>query len=377
MIVGIEAQRIFRNHKHGMDFVALEMIRSLQKIDKVNQYVIFVNDGPDRCLEETNNFKIVQFGASYPVWEQLKLPKEALKHGCEILHCTSNTAPINCPIPLVVTIHDIIYFETNPLTASGYSLYQRFGNLYRRLVVRKNLKEAKKIITVSHFERKRFEEYLNLPKGLLSVVYNGVGTHFKPTNDLVSLDSVKLKYNLPDKYILFLGNTDPKKNTANTIIAFARYTEENEADINLVVADLDPSRVKKILEDENLGQHFNKIHFTGYIANTDLPAVIQMASIFLYPSKRESFGIPILEAMGSGTPVITSNTASMPEVAGDAALLVDPLDIQSIADGIKRLMSDESLRSDLAEKGLRRVTDFSWDNTAKEVLGLYNHLIEN
>lgn len=376
MTIGIEAQRIFRHHKHGMDFVALEMIRSLQKIDHENEYVIFVNDGPDVCLEETSNFKIVQFSGSYPVWEQLKLPKVAKENGCDILHCTSNTAPINCPVPLVVTIHDIIYFETNPLTAKGYSVYQRFGNMYRRLVVRRNLKEAKKIITVSNFERKRFEDFLDLPDGLLSVVYNGVGDHFKPEDNQDILEAIKLKYNLPDHYFLFLGNTDPKKNTANTIIAFAQYCEEVSTEHALVVADLDPGKIKKLLVDEGLGQHFDKIHFSGYIANSDLPAVIQLSEVFLYPSKRESFGIPILEAMGTGTPVITSNAASMPEVSGEAAILIDPLKSSDIKEALQCLVFNEELKKELSIKGINRAADFSWENTAREVLSIYQGLVK-
>ncbi len=376
MKIGIEAQRIFRHHKHGMDFVALEMIRSLQKIDLENEYVIFVNDGPDRCLEETKNFKIVQFSAPYPIWEQVKLPKAAKEHGCNILHCTSNTAPVRCSIPIVVTIHDIIYFETNPLTAKGYSLYQRFGNLYRRLVVRRNIVSAKKIITVSHFERKRFEEFLDLDDGQLSVVYNGVGTHFTPQKEDV-LAKINKQYNLPADYFLFLGNTDPKKNTAHTIVAFGQFCEEVTDQYQLVVADLDPGKVKKLLAEKGLDQHFNKIHFTGYISNSDLPAVIQLARVFLYPSKRESFGIPILEAMGTGTPVITSNVASMPEVAGDAALLVDPLNPNEITEALRLLTENKTLAKELSKKGIERSTHFSWENTATEVLKIYDTLLKN
>lgn len=376
MRIGIEAQRIFRDRKHGMDFVALEMIRSLQRLDHENEYVIFVNDGPDKCLKETSNFKIVQFGAPYPIWEQIKLPKAVVEHQCDILHCTSNTAPIRCPVPLVVTIHDIIYFETNPLTAKGYSLYQRFGNMYRRLVVRQNLKGAQKIITVSHFERKRFEEYLDLPEGKLVVVYNGVGDHFRPQEDKGVLDTIKEKYSLPDRYFLFLGNTDPKKNTSNTILAFARFCENTKESFQLVVADLDPGKIKKLLIDAGMENHFEKIQFTGYIANSDLPAVIQLAHVFLYPSKRESFGIPILEAMGAGTPVVTSNAASMPEVSGDAALLVDPLEIGDISNALSTLVGDEELRNTLAKRGRSRSSDFSWDNTAQGALEIYTNMVK-
>lgn len=354
-----------------MDFVALEMIRELQKLDHENQYVIFINDGPDRCLEETANFKIVTFGGSYPVWEQIKLPMAVKKYGCDILHCTSNTAPVNCPVPLILTIHDIIYFETHPLTAAGYSWYQRLGNLYRRIVVRKNLQSANTIITVSHYERKRFEEALKLPEGKLEVIYNGVGAHFKPEMNEGAIQQIRQRYGLPEQYFLFLGNTDPKKNTSNTIRAFAHFCKEVQDEYYLVVVDLDGAVIKRLLAEEGLSEYLSRIRFTGYIQNTDLPMVLQLAKAFLYPSKRESFGIPILEAMASGTAVITSDVASMPEVAGDAALLINPLNPQDIKNAMLEIINNESLRTELIKKGFARATKFSWENTALAVSKIY------
>lgn len=376
MRIGIEAQRIFRDHKHGMDFVALEMIRNLQKIDTENEYVIFINEGPDNgCLKETSNFKIVVFGGAYPIWEQIKLPKMCKTHKIDVLHCTSNTAPVNCPVPLVVTIHDIIYFETHPLNSKGYTSYQKFGNLYRRWVVGKLLKTAKEIITVSHFEQERFTSFLNLAEGRVKVVYNGVGEHFRKIDDWAYLKEKRGEYKLPDRFFLFLGNTDPKKNTKNTVVAFAQYTKANNTGHKLVIGDLDPTIIKGFLDAEGLGEYFNQIHFTGYINNQDLPAIINLADVFLYPSKRESFGIPILEGMASGTPVITSNAASMPEVSGGAALLIDPNSSQEIADAIQEIVSDELKSNELSQKGLQRAKAFSWENTAKAVLDIYNKIL--
>lgn len=354
-----------------MDFVALEMIRELQKLDHENEYVIFINEGPDQCLQETENFKIVTFGGSYPVWEQIKLPRAAKAYGCDVLHCTSNTAPVNCPVPLILTIHDIIYFETHPLMARGYSWYQRMGNLYRRIVVRKNLQKADVIITVSHYERKRFEDSLDLPDEKLRVIYNGVGNHFKPEMREEVIREIRDRYDLPEKYFLFLGNTDPKKNTANTIRAFAHFCKEAREEYYLVVVDLDRNVIKRLLAEEGLSEYQERIHFTGYIRNTDLPIVLQLAKVFLYPSKRESFGIPILEAMASGTAVITSNVASMPEVAGGAALLVNPFDPGNIKDAMLQIVTDEHLRTELIKKGFARAPQFSWENTAIAVSEIY------
>lgn len=375
MIIGFEAQRIFREHKHGMDFVALELIKALQKLDTSNQYVVFTNEGPDKgCLQESENLKIVTFSGSFALWEQILLPKYAKQYGCDILHCTSNTAPVYSSTPTVVTLHDIIYLENNPLLAKGYTKYQRFGNYYRRLVVRANLGRVAKIATVSRFEKKRLMEFLGLPEERVEVVYNGVGKHFfeKYTGD--KLSEISEKYNLPKRYLLFLGNTDPKKNTRNTILAFARFAKQADYEINLVVADLANSLVLEILQSEGLEDQFPKIHFTGYIDNKDLPGVIQGAEVFLYPSKRESFGIPILEAMAGGVPVITSDVASMPEVAGGKAFLVDPFDGNSIYEGITKLMHDKVLKEELGKGGVERALNFKWEDSAQQMLDIYKSL---
>ncbi len=375
MKIGIEAQRIFRRHKHGMDFVALEMIRHLQQIDHINQYVIFTNKGEDICLRETDNFKIVSFKASYPVWEQLKLPEMCRRYGVELLHCTSNTAPVKTGIPLIITLHDIIYFEKNPFFTRGYTSYQRFGNMYRRLVVRRILRKASQIITVSQFEKNRISQQLDFDASKIKVIYNGVGRHF--VKGEYRKDEVRKKYNLPDSYFLFLGNTDPKKNTRNTVLAFARYAEQHNKDACLVVADLPPEKVKEYLQEANLQETFTNFYFTGYIYNRDLPTVIHLADIFLYPSKRESFGLPLLEAMASRTPVITSNTSSMPEIAAGAALLVEPLDINNICEAMNTLYNDRSLQSDLVNKGLERVKDFNWKTVAESVLEVYREVLSS
>lgn len=377
MIIGFEAQRIFRTHKHGMDFVALELIRSLQKIDKENKYIVFTNEGPDRaCLSESDNLQIVSFKGSFAQWEQVLLPKYVGKYNCDILHCTSNTAPVYSRVPVVVTLHDIIFLEHNPLFAKGYNSYQRFGNYYRRLVVRANLSKVRKIVTVSNFEKKRLLDFLNLPNKLVDVVYNGVGAHFYKAYDAADREKVSLQHGLPQKYMLFLGNTDPKKNTKNVILAFANFVNKTGDDIKLVVADLEGSSVRSILNEAGLDKCYENIHFTGYINNEHLPAIIQGAEVFLYPSKRESFGIPILEAMACGVPVITSEAASMPEVSGGAAYLVNPLEINSIEKGIKTLHEDEELRKVLSEKGKVRAQEFKWEDSASQMLKIYKEILE-
>lgn len=373
MKIGIEAQRIFRKKKHGMDMVALELIRNLQQIDTVNQYFVFVKPGEDPgCLPETPNFKIIELGGGpYPTWEQFALPKAARKLGCDILHCTSNTGPLRSKVPLVTTLHDIIYLESISLFKKGGTSYQKLGNMYRRWVVPTVIKKSKRVITVSEFEKNRINNFFGFDDDRLVAVYNGVGKHFKPVTDKETLEHIKQKYKLPERFFFFLGNTDPKKNTPNVLKAVALFNKASDQKHKLVMLDYEEGALKATLKEIGHPELRNDIHLTGYVVNTELPAIISQAKLFLYPSLRESFGIPILEGMACGVPVITANTSSMPEVSGGAAFLVNPSGPEEITSAIQTLLADDKLYAELQKKGLERARKFSWEAMAKEVLKIY------
>ena len=379
MKIGIEGQRLFRTKKHGMDIVALELIRNLQEIDHENEYYIFVKKDVDTgVLTETSNFKIITLeGGSYPIWEQFILPKAAKKYGCDLLHCTSNTAPLYCDIPLVTTLHDIIYMESSytKILKSDATNYQKFGNVYRKLVVPHVVKKSQKIITVSNFEKNRIADFFNMKEDdRLTAVYNGVSDHFRKISDQTELTRVKDKYGLPDHFFFFLGNTDPKKNTRGTLKAFSDFLKQSKSDYKLVMLDYDREELEKILAEINDKQLIDKIVLTGYVNNTDLPAIYSQSAIFLYPSLRESFGIPMLEAMACGVPVITSNTSSMPEVSGNAAHIVNPYQPEEITNGMIKILSDKEYSENLCTKGLVRRELFSWKSMAEQVLAIYNEI---
>jgi glycosyltransferase involved in cell wall biosynthesis len=378
MRIGIEGQRLFREKKHGMDMVALELIRELQKIDKTNEYFVYISPDKDVCLNETDNFKIRYVnGGFYPKWEQISLPKAVKNDKCQLLHCTSNTAPLNINIPLVLTLHDIIYMEktySQILKGSGTN-YQKFGNIYRRYVVPKIVRKSNRIITVSEFEKRRIADFFKIDGRKLKAVYNGVSSHFKKIEDNNELQRVKDKYKLPEKFIFFLGNTDPKKNTKGVLKAFSDFCRMNN-EYQLVMLDFERNELEKILVEINDTKLIDRIHLTGYVVNTDLPAIYNLSKLFLYPSLRESFGIPMLEAMACGTPVITSNTSSMPEVADDAALIIDPFKTEDITDSIVLLLNNSELRHQLIEKGFKRAAKFTWRAMAENVHKIYMEVLK-
>lgn len=375
MKIGIEGQRLFRKKKHGMDMVALELIKYLQQIDHENEYVVFVKPDEDTsALQESSNFKIVALeGGSYPMWEQKALPKAAYEYGCDLLHCTSNTAPIKSKVPVMITLHDIIYLESISIFKKGGTWYQKFGNLYRRWVVPRVVKSSKKIITVSKFERDRIHDFFGFNKddNRLVAVYNGVSEHFKPVVDPTILKEIREKYSLPVHYFFFLGNTDPKKNTEGVLRAYNDYVKQTKNPASLVMLDYEESALNQLLQDIGAKSLRDKIHLPGYVINTHLPAIYSMADIFLYPSLRESFGIPMLEAMGCGVPVITSNTSSMPEVSGGAAKIIDPYHPKEITQAIIELQKNTELREKLKQDGLRQAAKFTWLAMAKDVKKIY------
>lgn len=373
MKIAIEAQRIFRTNKHGMDFVILEAIRELQKIDKENEYFIFVSPGEDRCLQESDNVHIIEVNCpTYPLWEQLALPNAVAKVKPDLLHCTSNTAPIYNSCPLILTLHDIIFLE--PRQSGNKSWYQNMGWYYRRIVVPHILNKCKRIITVSHFECNRIQEALRLSPEQITTVYNGYSKHFKPLKDTISVTN---KYIKSDQFLFFLGNTDPKKNVPRTLKSYSLYLERSDKKLPLLIADLKEDKLDAILKEQQIEQIKPYLSFPGYIPNTDLAYLYSGAFAFLYTSLRESFGIPMLEAMACGTPVITSDTSAMPEIAGEGGILVNPFSEENIADMLLKLENNSAFYKEQVEYGLERVKHFSWEGTAHQLQHIYKQVIKS
>lgn len=368
MRIGIEAQRIFRKNKHGMDYVVLQEIRELQRMDTDNEYFVYVKPGEDICLESSANVHVVELRCpSYPLWDQYALPRAARRDRVDMLHCTSNTAPVWCGgIPLVLTLHDIIFLE--PRDKHNKSLYQNLGRIYRRMVVPKVIGKCRRIITVSNFELDNIVGRLKLPRDRMAMIYNGYNDWFRPVKDPAG---VYRKYIGERGYFFFLGNTDPKKNTARTIMAYAGYLERSDVKRKLLVADLKQVSIDAILRDNGIEHIREYVVPSGYIVNSDLPYIYNDAFAFLYTSLRESFGIPLLEAMACGTPVVTSDTSSMPEIAGPDAALTSPERAGDITEMMLRLENDHDFRERQINIGLERVKMFSWRKTAEELLRLY------
>ena len=370
MKIGIEAQRIFRKNKHGMDYVVLQEIRELSRMQTPHEFYVFVKPGDDPCVESTEHVHIIELRCpSYPLWEQWALPRAVHRYGIQLLHCTSNTAPLWSPVPLVLTLHDIIFLE--PRDKQNHSIYQNLGWLYRRLVVPRILPHCRRIITVSDFELQNIIGKLHIPRERMAMIHNGYNEWFRPVDDK---DEVYKKYISDKGYFFFLGNTDPKKNTERTLVAYAKYLRQSMTKRRLLMADLNKEYLDDIIRRNGIEDIRQHIVMPGYIVNSDLPYVYNNAYAFLYTSLRESFGIPLLEGMACGTPVITSNTSSMPEIGGTEAILVNPESSDDIAKAMLRLETDAAFYEKQRQIGLQRVKLFSWRKTTEQLLKVYQEL---
>lgn len=209
---------------------------------------------------------------------------------------------------------------------------------------------------------------LNIPQKRMAMIYNGYNEWFKPVEDK---DSVYKKYIGESGYFFFLGNTDPKKNTERTLIAYSRYLEKSQAKRKLLMADLDKDFLEDIIRRNHIENIRKEIVIPGYIVNSDLPYIYNQAFAFLYTSLRESFGIPLLEAMACGTPVITSNTSSMPEIGGSEAILINPESPDEITEKMLQLENDQAFYNHQKKIGLERARLFSWRQTAEQLLKVY------
>jgi glycosyltransferase involved in cell wall biosynthesis len=233
------------------------------------------------------------------------------------------------------------------------------------------LHRCRRIITVSDFERQNIISKLHIPEQQVAMIYNGYNTWFRPTE---ASDETYRKYIERPGYFFFLGNTDPKKNTERTLLAYAHYLKRSTVKRTLLMADLDRRYLDEIIERHHIEDIRSHLVMPGYIVNSDLPSIYNSAFAFLYTSLRESFGIPLLEAMACGTPVITSNTSSMPEIGGKDAILVNPEQPEEITDMMLRLEQDDDFRRQQSAYGIERAKLFSWRQTATQLLELYEQV---
>lgn len=371
MKVAIEAQRIFRHNIHGMDVFAINLINELVLLDGIEKIYALVNANKEvkRVLVEHPKLEVICFKASYPIWEQILLPIKLQSLDVDIIHFTANTRSLFVKTTSLTTLHDVFFLDTNPLFRKGYSLYQRFGNFYRRLLFLLPVIRKSALITVSNSERLRMIEEHDLDVG--SYIYNGLNKKFKviPEKDcLEALSPYEIKY----PFILHLGNNDPKKNTVRALQAIISFLSANQ-DYYAVIADY-LEEGKAFFQNSVLSEDIKeRVILLDFVPQSVIPYLYNAAHILLYPSVQESFGIPQIEAMACETVVVSGNCPALNEVTKGAAIHVNPLNVNSLAIGLNDAKTLINSRK-FIEKGSSVAKMYSWSNTAKEYLREYQML---
>jgi len=288
------------------------------------------------------------------LWEQCYLP---LKLKGRLLFSPSNTGPLSVRRQ-VVTIHDVATLD------HPEAFNPRFAAWYRFLIPRL-ANRVRRVITISEFTKQRLLAYVPVEEERVVVIYNGVDQRFRPHTP-ESITQVRKPLGLPGKrYVLSVGTLEPRKNIPRLIQAWARIVDKLPDDIWLVLAGQE-GRGDLYARLSGLNMLPPRVHLTGYVPDELLPALYAGAMVFVFPSLYEGFGLPPLEAMASGVPVLTGNRTSLPEIVGDAGMMVDPTSVDQIAEGLLSLIQDETLRLELRRKGLDRAAQFSWDKTAQK-----------
>ena len=307
------------------------------------------------------------------LWEQFALPRALRTGAIDLIPGLAYALPLSCPCHSVVTVHDLT-FHRYPQTLPSYR------RTYLKAATRLAVRRADRIVAVSHHTAQELVHLLGVEADRIDVVHNGVDEAYRPAPP-EDVERFRQQRGLPDRYILFLGTLEPRKNIGTLIRAYAQLRQLNGASsatgTKLVVAGGKGWYFKELFAlTDSLGLR-NDVLFPGFVPTTDLPWWYRAATCFVYPSLYEGFGLPVLEAMACGTPVVCSSASSLPEVAGDAALLVEPLDVEALAQAIGNILSDETLWRQLGSNGTKQAEGFSWRRCAEETAAVYRAILKD
>jgi glycosyltransferase involved in cell wall biosynthesis len=352
----------------GNEAYVSNLVRGLAAVDSHNHYTLLTT-APALCqslINEQNNFSLRQVSANPFFRIPWQIPQQLRRNPADLLH-VSYVAPPLAPCPTVVSVHDIIY----TLMPEAFSPRDR---LILSSLVPFSMRRAAKVLTLSESSRQDILARYKLAPDKVVAIHLAPAEHFGPA-PAADVERTRQKYDTSQSFILAVGNLQKRKNLVRLIEAFVKAKQKHKLLHKLVLVGQQHWGYQGILasvQEKNLA---DQVIFTGYVLDEDMPALYSAADLFVYPSLYEGFGLPILEAMACGTPVVTSNTSSLPEIAGQAALMVDPYDTQAIAEAISIVLLDQNLRRTLCAKGSEQASRFSWTETAKRTLCVYQDVV--
>ena len=373
MRIGIMLRSI--DEKGGVGVYSRNIVKEVLELDTKNEYMLFyanpANLGAFSHHNNVTEFWVKGWNKAY--WDQIAIPQTCRKEKIDLLFHPKFTVPLFAPCKAVMVVHGADW-----LIPEQAQFYTWWDVQYMRLMLPLYFKKSAAVISVSQETTDNFNKILKLPENKVQTIYFAPARNFKRITEPEILQAVKAKYNLPDHFILTLTKRKGggRKNLGQIFKAYASYHAQTTLPHKLVIGGKDCHLFRdeyKIPTDD----YGKDILFPDWIEQADMPAVFSLASLYLYPSNMEAFPIPLTEAMACGTPILTSNVNGLKEIAGDAAVLMDPNDTESIANGISQILLDSKLRESLSKKGLERSKLFTWDVCASKTLELLERVASN
>ncbi len=369
--IGLDGDTLGRKRTGDESYLA-SLMRGLGRVDQRNDYVVYVRDaGAVRpTFPELTRFA---FRTVRPrsIWlrQPFGFPWALRRKPVDVLHAQYFLPPL-CPCPTVLTVHDI-----------SFAVHPEFFTLRDRVLlgalVPYALHRADRIITDVEFTRQEFVRVYGLDPARIHVIPLAADPRYRPLDRETCVRTVRERHKLEGDFILYVGTLQPRKNVDTLVRAYARFRRDTGLRHKLLVIGKLKYRFGPVFEAIEQSGFADDIVFTGFVADEDLPAYYNAASLFVFPSRYEGFGLPVLEAMACGTPVVTTTSSSLPEVAGDAGILVDPSDDKAMSEAMARVFGEVNLAEQMRQAGLRQAALFSWDRTAAATLAVYEDLLRD
>lgn len=385
MIIGIDIRTLMDTRYSGVSEYTLNLVNALLKLDSKNEYRLFYNAAKDISASlpkfDYPNVKIIKKSIpnkilNYLFFKFFNSPKidKLLKADVFFMPHINFIGLTPPPPPLIkegskcesiLTIHDLSFLRYPEFFSARKNFWHKMIN------VKKLASRFDKIVAVSENTKRDIVDLCGVEPEKIKVIYSGAEDIYKQNHEL---ENIRKKYDLPEKFILFLGTVEPRKNIDGLIGAYEILREKNGdlAQYKLVIAGGRGWKSKEIYKRRENSKYRSDIKFLGYIEKKDKVYLYNLASLFVYPSFYEGFGFPPLEAMACGTPIITGLSSSLPEIIGNAGLMVDPYNTNDLAVAMEKVLTDDDLRNNLIQKGLERVKNFSWEKAAENYLKLFN-----
>ncbi len=375
MRAAIDGRIIFRR---GVGRYTANLVKNLIEVSKQDEFYVYLDKNSVLTdFIRSKNLKFKRLNTANPLYyEQFLLPKQAQKDKCSVLHCTDNKLPVFSRAfkgKKIVTIHDTMFVRPISMSVSKPTVKQRAVDAYLKTVIPASAKQADAVITVSEYSKNDIIKRIGTEPDKISVITEGVEPKYKEIKESRKITAAKSKFGLSKPFILMTAASDLRKNFDRAIEAFNLFNNMTEYKYQLVITsigaeELKTTKIPEKIKSLNLEKY---VTITGYVSDDEMIALYNTALFFLFPSIWEGFGLQVLEAFACGLPVICASNTSLGEVAGDAAMAIDPYSVEDITRAMTELEKSEAKRAQLKEKGFRQAEKFSWKEAAQKTLELY------